>query len=83
MASKALIVFVLILVIASLGLALNYLLKDGGRSPRTVKALTLRIGLSIALFFMLLLGYKAGILRPHGLNKAQSQASPATQPGRP
>ena len=67
---KALIVLVLLLIIASLGLALKYLLKDGERSTRTVKALTFRIGMSIALFFLLLLGYQAGILHPHGLNKA-------------
>lgn len=72
---KVLIVFVLLLIIASLGLALNYLLKDGERSARTVKALTLRIGMSIALFLLLLLGYQAGILHPHGLNKGPIQAT--------
>ena len=75
MASKVLIVFVLILIIGSLGLALHYLFKDGGGSPRTVKALTLRIGLSIALFLLLLLGYQAGILHPHGLNKGPIQSA--------
>jgi hypothetical protein len=78
MITKTMIVFVLILIIASLGLALRYLFKDGGGSPRTVKALTYRIGMSLALFFLLLLGYQAGILHPHGLNtgviKAQSGA---------
>lgn len=72
---KYLIVLVLVLIIASLGLALKYLFKDGERSPRTVKALTLRISMSIALFFLLLLGYQAGILHPHGLNKGPTQAA--------
>lgn len=75
MATKVLIVFVLLLIIVSLGLALHYLFKDGGNSSRTVKALTLRIGMSIALFILLLLGYKVGILHPHGLNQA---AAPTT-----
>jgi len=70
---KMLIVLVLIVIIASLGLALRYLFKDGERSPRTVKALTFRIGLSIALFILLLLGYQAGILHPHGLNTGIKQ----------
>lgn len=75
MLPKILIVFVLLMIIASLGAALVYLLKDRNRSPRTVKALTARISLSIALFLMLLVGYKAGVLHPHGLSPrlAQSQ----------
>ena len=68
MLTKTLIVFVLLLIIASLAVGLRYLLMDGERSPRTVKALTVRIGLSLALFFLLLLGYLTGILHPHGLN---------------
>lgn len=75
MLTKILIVFGLLLIIASLAVALRYLLMDGERSPRTVKALTVRIGMSIALFFLLLLGYQAGILHPHGLNKATAQTS--------
>jgi uncharacterized membrane protein len=67
MLPKILIVFVLIMIVASLGSALVYLLKDRDRSPRTVKALTARIGMSLALFFLLLLGYQAGVLHPHGL----------------
>jgi succinate dehydrogenase/fumarate reductase cytochrome b subunit len=64
---KIIIVIVLLVIIASLGVALRHLLMDGERSPATVKALTFRIGLSIALFLLLLLGYAMGLLRPHGL----------------
>jgi hypothetical protein len=64
---KIVIVLVLLLIIASLGVALRHLLMDGERSTRTAQALTVRIGLSIALFFLLLLGYQAGLLHPHGL----------------
>ena len=79
MITKTVIVFVFILIIASLGLALRYLLMDGERSPRTVKALTFRIGISIALFFLLLLGYQAGFLHPHGIKPVviKSQAGSA------
>jgi hypothetical protein len=73
---KTLIVLVLIVILASLAVALNALLRDGERSPRTVKALTFRIGVSLALFFLLLIGYQAGILHPHGLNTGiQAQAA--------
>jgi hypothetical protein len=72
---KVVIVFVLLLIIVSLGVALRYLMLEGERSHGTVKALTVRIGMSIALFFLLLLGYKAGFLHPHGINKAAMQAT--------
>ncbi len=73
MLTKTVIIFILFLIIASLGVALRYLFKDGERSPRTVKALTIRIVMSIALFFLLLLGYQAGILHPHGLKAGANQ----------
>lgn len=78
MITKTVIIFVFILIIASLGMALKYLFTDGERSSRTIKALTLRIGLSLALFFLLLLGYQAGILHPHGLNTGINKAQSAT-----
>lgn len=77
MPAKILIVFVLLLIIASLGTALVYLLKDRNRSPRTVKALTFRIVMSIGLFLFLLLGYRVGLLQPHGLQGGMTQARSA------
>lgn len=62
-----LIVLALFVIIGSLAVALKYLLKEGEGSPRTARALTVRIGLSLALFFLLLVGYQVGILHPHGL----------------
>ncbi len=79
MITKTFIIIAFILIIASLGLALKYLFIDGERSSRTVKALTYRIGMSIALFFLLLLGYQAGILHPHGLNAGVNKAQSSTQ----
>jgi hypothetical protein len=43
------------------------MVRDQGRSTRTVKALTWRIGLSLALFLLLLAGYYFGLLKPHGI----------------
>lgn len=57
------IVLFLVLILASLGSALVYLVKDKGSSTRTVKALTLRVGLSIALFLFLMAGYYFGFLQ--------------------
>jgi hypothetical protein len=52
----------LVFIVASLFSALFYLGKDKGASDRTAKALTLRIGLSILLFIMLLVGYYTGLI---------------------
>ncbi|HYC49006.1 MAG TPA: twin transmembrane helix small protein [Burkholderiales bacterium] len=49
-------------ILLSLFSALYFLLKDKGQSTRTVKALTIRVVLSIALFVMLLLGFHFGFI---------------------
>jgi hypothetical protein len=60
------LLFILFIVI-SLGSALYYLIKDQGQSERTVKALTLRISLSIVLFIMLMASYYFGLIPQTGL----------------
>lgn len=59
---KVAIVLMLVFIVASLFSALFYLGKDRGANNRTAKALTLRIGLSILLFIMLILGYYTGLI---------------------
>jgi len=59
---KIVVVLALLVIIASLFSALYFLAKDKNGGARTVKALTLRIGLSIALFLLLLLGYYFGLI---------------------
>ena len=50
---KVIIVLTLIVIVGSLFSALFFLAKDKTGSERTVKALTVRIGLSITLFLLL------------------------------
>lgn len=64
---KILIVLLLFIVIFSLGQALFYLIKDEGKSDRMVKALSWRIGLSVFIFLLLLIGQAVGLIQPHGL----------------
>lgn len=59
---KLLVVVVLLVIIGSLFSALYFLSKDKEGGLRTVKALTMRIGLSITLFVLLLLGYYFGLI---------------------
>lgn len=57
------VVFILIgLILLSLGSALYYLIRDQGKSMNTVKMLAIRVGLSIALFLILIIGYKLGFI---------------------
>jgi len=67
MVAKAFIVLTLFAILLSLGSAMVFLVKDKGRSDRTVKALSVRIGLSMALFVLLMLGIAAGVITPHGV----------------
>ena len=59
---KIIIVLFILFILASLGSALYFLVKDKGTSTRTAKALTWRIALSIALFALLMLGFHFGII---------------------
>jgi len=49
-------------VVGSLFSGLFFLYRDRGASERTVRALTLRIGLSIAIFALLMLGFRFGLI---------------------
>ena len=59
---RYLVLAIIVLILASLGSALYYLVHDKGQSKRTVKALAVRVGLSLTLFVLLMLGYKFGFI---------------------
>lgn len=61
---KIFIVIVFLMIVASLFSALLFFYKDKGVSTRTVKALTIRISLSICLFVLLMVGYYFGLISP-------------------
>ena len=67
MYTKIIVVLFLIFIIGSLFSGLFYLVRDKGASERTVRALTLRISLSVILFILLMIGYATGLLQPHGV----------------
>lgn len=67
MFTKILIVFVLVLIVGSLAMALIAMVKDRGQSDRSVRALTIRIGMSIGLLIFIMLGYATGLISPHGV----------------
>ncbi|MGB5606449.1 MAG: twin transmembrane helix small protein, partial [Gammaproteobacteria bacterium] len=57
MFTKIIIVLFLLIIVGSLFSGLFYLIKDKGASERTVRALTVRISLSVLLFILLMIGY--------------------------
>lgn len=65
------VIAVLAVIVVSLGSGMFYLVKDRSDSTRTVKALTIRIGLSIALIGLLFVLYALGVIHPHGVYPAQ------------
>ncbi len=68
---KILIALVLFGIVASLGKALFHMSSGGrdqaGHSAMMARALTVRIGLSIALFVLLMVAWYFGGIAPHGV----------------
>jgi len=59
---RYLVIFVLVIIIASLGSALFFLFRDSGNSSRMLRALALRVGLSMLLFLALMASYRFGLI---------------------
>jgi hypothetical protein len=68
---KIVIVLLLVGIIAALAMAGRAMLQDGRdgapKSNRMVRALALRVGLSVLLFVVLLVSYKLGWIQPTGI----------------
>ena len=64
---KIVVLLFLLVIVGSLGSALFYLVRDKGTSTRAVKALTVRVALSVTLFMLLMLGYYFGLIPQEGL----------------
>jgi len=56
------VIAMLVLIVASMGSALFYLVTERTGSKRMLKALALRVGLSVALFAALMAGYWFGLI---------------------
>jgi FtsH-binding integral membrane protein len=65
-AIKVVVLVLLGLIVASLGKALFHMSSSPEDSAKMAQALTFRIGLSVALFIVLIIAWYAGALTPHG-----------------
>jgi hypothetical protein len=63
---KIVILCLLLVVLISLGSALAAMAK-GDKSDKMLKSLSWRIGLSVLIFILLLIGQAMGFITPHGL----------------
>ncbi|MEF8704915.1 MAG: twin transmembrane helix small protein [Candidatus Accumulibacter sp. UW25] len=57
---KLIVILLLVTVVGSLFSGLFFLYRDRGTGVRTAQALTLRIGLSILIFVLLMIGFRLG-----------------------
>jgi len=64
---KIVVAIAFILILGSLASALFFLMRDKGKSDRTVKALAMRVGFSITLFILILIAYRLGYIQPTGI----------------
>ncbi len=55
------VIAMLVAIVASLGSALFFMMRDRSGSSRMVKALAIRVGMSVALFVFLMAGYYFGL----------------------
>jgi len=60
MLMRLLVILFIVTILASLGSALFFMIRDRGNSNRTVKALTLRVIISIVLFLTLTISFHNG-----------------------
>jgi Protein of unknown function (DUF2909) len=66
---KILIVIILFAIVGSLGSALFHLSSGKGDSKKMARALTIRVGLSLVLFILLIVAYYNGLITPHGVSR--------------
>jgi len=68
---KYLVVLAFLAIVASLGSALYFMMKDGqdgkAKTNNMARALAFRVGFSVLLFVCILIAWKLGYIRPTGI----------------
>lgn len=67
MVVKIIILGFMLIILLSLGWGFYYLSRDKGESRRTLHALIFRMGITVLLVILILLGIYTGIIVPHPL----------------
>ncbi|MBE0468905.1 MAG: DUF2909 domain-containing protein [Methyloprofundus sp.] len=79
---KILIILVFLIILVSLGTALYHLIMHKESSAKMVKALTYRIGISLALFILLSIAFMTGLIQPSGIGMQMQLQKAAQQQNR-
>jgi len=68
---KSIVIFAFVLIIGSLGYALYDLIKNKGQEPseKVLKALTVRISISVVIFICVFIALITGLIKPEGIGK--------------
>ena len=64
---KWIIVIAFLLIIGSLASAMVFLVRDRGRTRNVARALSFRVGFSVALFVLLLVAHQLGWIQSTGI----------------
>ena len=64
---KILVIVIFLGIVAAMGSALYFLVRDRGDSDRLARALTWRVAISVSLFALLFVFWWAGLIQPHAL----------------
>ncbi len=62
---KLIIVLIFLAILVALFSGMFFMIRDRGDSTRNVKSLSIRIGLSLALFALLIILYLTGVIHPN------------------
>jgi putative copper export protein len=68
---KIIVVILFLFIVGSLASALFHLITSKEQNNKTVRALTVRISLSVIAFILLMVAIGFGWIEPHGLNPNQ------------
>jgi drug/metabolite transporter (DMT)-like permease len=66
---KIAVILMLLAIVAALFSGMYFLIKDGSDKRRTVRALSWRVGLQVALILFLVLAYFMGWIQPHNIGQ--------------
>jgi hypothetical protein len=64
---KWLVVIAFVLILASLGSAMVFLIRDRGRTRNVARALSFRVGFSVLLFLLILFAHAMGWIQSTGI----------------
>jgi Na+-driven multidrug efflux pump len=64
---RYIVILALVCIVGSLFSALFFMFRDRGDSRRMVKALTIRVAISVTLFLLLMAGFYFGVIGKNGL----------------